>query len=58
MHRMNRMQTGYFARTSYNGQSGKWTKVHVLNEAGKPLCHYKPHETMQFVWNAHGAYVP
>lgn len=49
-------QTGYFARAHENGHSAKSTKVHVVKN-GKAVCGYRPHETMQFCWNANGIYL-
>lgn len=50
------IQTGYFARARENGQTSKWTKVHLVDN-GKPLCGYVPHKTMQFQWNSQGVHL-
>lgn len=47
-------QTGYYARAHENGHTAKWTSVHLVKDS-KPICGYKPHKTMQFVWNSNGA---
>lgn len=53
----NNIQTGYFARATENGQTGKFTKVHLV-AFGKPLCGYRPHETMKFQMNSAGIHLP
>lgn len=47
-----KISTGYFARASTNGPRGKHTKVHLVDENLKPLCGYKPHDTMRYHFNA------
>lgn len=53
----NVIQTGYFARATEKGHKAAYTKIHLTLD-GKPMCGYKPHKTMQFVWNAQGAHKP
>lgn len=53
----NVIQTGYFARATEKGHKAAYTKTHLILD-GKPMCGYKPHKTMQFVWNAQGAHKP
>lgn len=48
------MKTGYFARATEKGHSAKFTKVHIIDNNGKPICRYKPHETMQFMFCSQG----
>jgi len=49
--------TGYFARASEDGHKACSSKVHIVR--GKlPLCGYRPHKTMQFMFNAAGIHIP
>ena len=49
--------TGYFARATENGHKACSTKTHIVR--GKlPLCGYRPHKTMQFMFNSAGIYMP
>ena len=52
------MKTGYFGRATENGHRAMATKVHVVDDFGKPICGYKPHKTMQFQWCAMGVRLP
>lgn len=53
----NDIQTGNFARSTENGHSAKQTQIHLVIN-GKPICGYKPHETMKFQFNANFPHMP
>lgn len=49
-------ETGYFARASEDGHKAMSTKhVHFVEDR-KPICRYKPHETMRFQFCSVGFY--
>lgn len=52
------MKTGYFARATEEGHRAKFTQVHIVNDYDKPICRYRPHRTMQFMFSANEAYLP
>ena len=49
--------TGYYARASENGHKACATRYVHLVENGKPICGYKPHPTMQFMFCSVGFYM-
>lgn len=46
------MKTGYFARATEEGHKALFTQVQIVNGYNKPLCRYKPHGTLHFLWCA------
>lgn len=48
------MKTGYFSRATEEGHRAKFTQVHIVDGYNKPLCRYKPHITMKFLWCSGG----
>ena len=46
-------RTGYFARATEGRHKAYHTQVHIYKD-GKPLCNYRPHDTMKFQWCADG----
>jgi hypothetical protein len=56
------MMTGYFGRAG-EFVNGKWRKgavsmSHFVDDGRKPLCGYRPHETMKFLICANGIHEP
>jgi hypothetical protein len=45
------VSTAYFARARENGHPQAISNVHLCFER-QPLCGYKPHPTMQYLWCA------
>lgn len=48
------MRTGYFGRASEENHLAKSTKVHIVENDSTPVCGYKPHKTMKFIFCANG----
>jgi hypothetical protein len=46
------METGYFGNTR-----GNVSRTHIVDENRKPLCRYRPVESMQFQLCANGVHI-